>query len=48
MKKVRKEDIKQEVARKLGIPLVVIARPLISYPRQTSCLEEVAMFINLY
>ncbi|MGK7895867.1 MAG: precorrin-6A/cobalt-precorrin-6A reductase, partial [Xenococcus sp. (in: cyanobacteria)] len=40
------EDIKQQVANKLGIPLIAIARPAICYPQQTSCLEEVVIFLN--
>jgi precorrin-6A/cobalt-precorrin-6A reductase len=30
------EDIKQSVAAELGIPLIVIARPVVEYPQQTS------------
>ena len=40
------EDIKQQVANKLGIPFIAIARPTICYPQQTSCLEEVVLFLN--
>lgn len=38
------EDIKREVAASLGIPLIVITRPQISYPQQTSKLEDVVFF----
>ncbi len=38
------EDIKRQVAASLGIPLIVIARPQISYPQQTSKIEEVLAF----
>ena len=38
------EDIKRETARELGIPLIVIARPKIIYPQQTSCLDEAIAF----
>lgn len=40
------QDIKQQVANKLGIPLIAIARPQIPYPQQTSCLETVVSFLN--
>lgn len=39
------EDIKQQVASKLGIPLIAIARPNLAYPQQTSCIEEVITYI---
>ena len=38
------EDIKRQVATKLGIPLIVIARPQIAYPLQTSQLQAVLAF----
>lgn len=38
------QEIKQSVARELGIPLIVINRPKISYPRQTSLLDAVLQF----
>jgi precorrin-6A/cobalt-precorrin-6A reductase len=38
------EDIKRFLAEKLGIPLIVIARPKIDYPQQTSNLLEVVEF----
>lgn len=42
------EDIKREVATELGIPLIVIARPQIIYPQQTSCLDEAIAFCRQY
>ena len=38
------EDIKRQVAASLGIPLIVITRPHIIYPQQTSEIEEVLVF----
>ncbi len=38
------EDIKREVARELGIPLIALARPEMVYPQQTSCLEKTVSF----
>ncbi|MEO1006296.1 MAG: precorrin-6A/cobalt-precorrin-6A reductase, partial [Cyanobacteria bacterium J06638_38] len=38
------EDIKHQVAANLGIPLIVVARPLVVYPRQTSAMSEVQAF----
>lgn len=38
------EDIKRGVAAELGIPLVVIARPAIDYPQQTSDLSVALEF----
>ena len=38
------EDIKHQVAKDLGIPLIVIARPQIAYPQQTSQIEDVLAF----
>lgn len=38
------EEIKRTVAVQLDIPLIVIARPHLSYPRQTSQVEEVVNF----
>jgi precorrin-6A/cobalt-precorrin-6A reductase len=38
------EDIKRQVAAQLGVPLVVIARPDMKYPQQTSDLEEALEF----
>ncbi|MEC4983238.1 MAG: cobalt-precorrin-6A reductase [Oscillatoria sp. PMC 1068.18] len=40
------EDIKAKVAAKLGIKLIVIARPKIVYPQQTSDLQEVIAFCS--
>lgn len=42
------EDIKQAVAAQLGIPLVVIARPAVSYPQQTSDMSVVLEFCCRY
>ena len=38
------EEVKRSVAAELGIPLIVIARPRIAYPQQTSDLSEVLAF----
>ncbi len=38
------EDVKRSVAAELGIPLVVIARPTIDYPQQTSDLSVALEF----
>ncbi|HEY9768901.1 MAG TPA: cobalt-precorrin-6A reductase [Coleofasciculaceae cyanobacterium] len=38
------EDIKHQVAKDLGIPLIVIARPQITYPQQTSEIKDVLAF----
>lgn len=38
------EDIKHQVAADLNIPLIVITRPQVSYPRQTSSTAEVLTF----
>ena len=38
------EDLKRQVAASLGIPLIVIARPSIVYPRQTSAIKEIVAF----
>ncbi|HLO50622.1 MAG TPA: cobalt-precorrin-6A reductase [Kamptonema sp.] len=38
------EDIKREVAAKLGIPLIVIDRPVLDYPQQTSDLARAVEF----
>lgn len=38
------EDVKRTVAAELGIPLVVIARPTVNYPQQTSDLSEALEF----
>ena len=46
--KVGGEDIKQQVATNLGIPLVVIARPPMTYPQQTSQLKDVLSFSCRY
>ncbi|NEP57222.1 MAG: cobalt-precorrin-6A reductase [Symploca sp. SIO2G7] len=38
------EDVKREVAAELGTPLVVITRPVVEYPQQTSDLTEALAF----
>ena len=38
------EAIKTQVASQLDIPLIVIARPKVDYPQQTSCIREVIAF----
>ena len=38
------EDIKRQAAANLNLPLIVIARPQVIYPRQTSVLAEVLAF----
>lgn len=42
------EDVKQAVAAELGIPLIVIARPRVEYPRQTSDLSVALKFCQLH
>lgn len=42
------EEIKRSVAAKLAIPLLVVARPSVHYPRQTANLEEVLTFCYQY
>lgn len=41
------EDIKRKLAQGLGIKLITIARPKVSYPQQTNDLEEVRRFCLL-
>jgi len=38
------EDIKRQVAVNLKIPLIVIARPKVFYPKQTYSLDEIVIF----
>ena len=38
------EDVKRQVAKSLGIPLITIARPKICYPQQTSCIKNIMAF----
>jgi len=38
------EDVKREVAAKLGVPLIVIDRPVLDYPQQTSDLARAVEF----
>ncbi|MBP0016223.1 MAG: cobalt-precorrin-6A reductase [Cyanobacteria bacterium SBLK] len=42
------EEIKRSVAAKLAIPLLVVARPPVPYPRQTANLEEILTFCYRY
>ena len=39
------EDLKRQLSAELEIPLIAIARPQISYPQQTSTLEEILPFL---
>lgn len=41
------EDIKRQVAANLNVPLIVISRPKIIYPQQTSVLQEVLAFCRV-
>jgi len=38
------EEVKRKVAAELGIPLIVIVRPVVEYPLQTSDLAEALVF----
>lgn len=38
------EEMKRQVATRLGIPLITIARPHITYPQQTYHLQEIVLF----
>ncbi|MGK7944467.1 MAG: cobalt-precorrin-6A reductase [Microcystaceae cyanobacterium] len=38
------EDIKRQISQELKIPLILIQRPSLSYPQQTSELEQVKQF----
>lgn len=38
------EDVKRQAAQELNIPLIVIARPQVLYPRQTSSFEEIMVY----
>jgi precorrin-6A/cobalt-precorrin-6A reductase len=40
------EDTKQAVAQALNIPLIVIGRPQVAYPKKTSKLEDVVKFCH--
>jgi precorrin-6A/cobalt-precorrin-6A reductase len=42
------EDIKRSLARELGIPLIVISRPKVAYPQQTSDICKVLAFCRQY
>lgn len=42
------EDVKRVVAAELGIPLIVITRPVVNYPRQTSDLSVALEFCQCY
>ena len=46
--KVGGEDIKHQVAKDLNIPLIIITRPKITYPQQTSDLQDVLYFCTNY
>lgn len=40
------EDTKRQVAASLNIPLIIIARPQINYPQQTSDIQEILAFAH--
>ena len=40
------EEIKSQVAEKLDIPLIIISRPKVCYPQQTSCINKVVVFCS--
>jgi precorrin-6A/cobalt-precorrin-6A reductase len=40
------EDIKRQVAAELGVPLVIIDRPPVSYPQSTSCVQTALQFCH--
>jgi precorrin-6A/cobalt-precorrin-6A reductase len=44
------EDVKCQVAQRLGIPIIIINRPLINYSQKTNNIEEIVNFCytNLY
>lgn len=42
------EDIKIKVSQKLGIPLILLERPGLTYPQKTDCLETVIQFCKKY
>jgi len=42
------EDVKRALAAELGIPLIIIARPNVSYPQQTSELSATLEFCRCY
>ena len=42
------EDVKQAVAAELGIPLIIISRPEVKYPQQTSDLITALEFCRYY
>ena len=41
------EDVKRQVAANLNIPLIVITRPQVVYPKQTSIVREVLAFCRV-
>ena len=41
------EDVKRQVAADLNIPLIIITRPQVVYPRQTSVFAEVVAFCRV-
>jgi precorrin-6A/cobalt-precorrin-6A reductase len=40
------EDVKRQVAQRLGIELIVIQRPALAYPRQTGNQDDILNFCN--
>lgn len=42
------EELKREVAKELGIPLIIISRPKINYPQQTDSLDCAIAFCRQY
>jgi len=42
------EDVKRSVAAELGIGLIVIARPFVNYPQQTSDIQAALDFCRYY
>ena len=42
------EEIKIQVAKTLDIPLIIISRPKVCYPQQTSCINKVVAFCSQY
>lgn len=40
------EDVKRQVAQRLGVELIVIERPALAYPRQTDNQDDILSFCN--
>ncbi|BAQ65462.1 cobalt-precorrin-6A reductase [Geminocystis sp. NIES-3709] len=40
------EDIKQEIAQELNIPLIIIQRPKLNYPLMISSIEEISFYLK--